>query len=257
MVCGNLPIQRWGGVRSALEAVLVGAMALPAAAQTEPASPNVAGRVVDADGQPVIKGVRVASFWSWSTPEAGQPSGAMAVDDKGQFEGHIEFYGQPQALIAYSDDYALAGVVTVQPDAAGVVAITLSPSIPVSMSVRCSELGGDAGWVNSYWMLGDTRPLMATAKDGQVGLRLPRADVWKYWFYGQKVKSVTKEVAIDAATREINLDPIDFKATFVALNTGKTVDDWHVTDARGVPLNASQISDFKGKWVLVEFWGFW
>jgi hypothetical protein len=29
-----------------------------------------------------------------------------------------------------------------------------------------------------------------------------------------------------------------------------------VTDARGVKRDV-QLSDFKGKWVLIEFWGFW
>jgi thiol-disulfide isomerase/thioredoxin len=40
----------------------------------------------------------------------------------------------------------------------------------------------------------------------------------------------------------------------VAGRYGKTAPPWHITDARGIPRNA-QIKDFKGKWVMVYFWG--
>ena len=35
---------------------------------------------------------------------------------------------------------------------------------------------------------------------------------------------------------------------------GEKPPQWHILDARGVPKDA-QISDFKGKWLLVYFWG--
>jgi thiol-disulfide isomerase/thioredoxin len=37
---------------------------------------------------------------------------------------------------------------------------------------------------------------------------------------------------------------------------GQPCPPWHVVDARGVPKGA-QPSDFRGKWVLVYFWGIW
>src|SRR5262245_18625273 len=36
---------------------------------------------------------------------------------------------------------------------------------------------------------------------------------------------------------------------------GETPPRWHITDARGVRKDV-QPSDFKGKWLLVDFWGF-
>jgi hypothetical protein len=36
-------------------------------------------------------------------------------------------------------------------------------------------------------------------------------------------------------------------------NYGKPLPPWHIVDARGVPKNV-QLSDFKGKWVIVHFW---
>jgi hypothetical protein len=37
---------------------------------------------------------------------------------------------------------------------------------------------------------------------------------------------------------------------------GKPAPSWHITDARGVGKDVT-ISDFKGKWVLLYFWGPW
>jgi thiol-disulfide isomerase/thioredoxin len=34
---------------------------------------------------------------------------------------------------------------------------------------------------------------------------------------------------------------------------GETLPDWHIVDARGIPKDA-KLSDFKGKWVLINFW---
>jgi len=41
----------------------------------------------------------------------------------------------------------------------------------------------------------------------------------------------------------------------IADRYGKPAPRWHITDARGIPKEA-QTKDFKGKWVLVYFWGF-
>jgi thiol-disulfide isomerase/thioredoxin len=41
----------------------------------------------------------------------------------------------------------------------------------------------------------------------------------------------------------------------IADRYGKPAPRWHITDARGIPKEA-QIKDFKGKWMLIYFWGF-
>jgi len=49
---------------------------------------------------------------------------------------------------------------------------------------------------------------------------------------------------------------IKFKLSPIAHLYGKPAPAWHVTDARGVSKTV-QPSDFKGKWVVLEFWGYW
>jgi thiol-disulfide isomerase/thioredoxin len=65
-----------------------------------------------------------------------------------------------------------------------------------------------------------------------------------------------KELTLAADTPDVDLRTLDLPPTALSKLVGKPPPRWHVTDARGVPKEV-QLSDFKGKWVLVEFWGHW
>ena len=45
------------------------------------------------------------------------------------------------------------------------------------------------------------------------------------------------------------------KTNAIADSIGKALPEWTVTDARNAKKDV-KIADFKGKWVLLEFWGF-
>lgn len=40
------------------------------------------------------------------------------------------------------------------------------------------------------------------------------------------------------------------------LAKGKDAPAWNITDAKGLPAT-SKLADFKGKWVVLDFWGYW
>jgi len=65
-----------------------------------------------------------------------------------------------------------------------------------------------------------------------------------------------RELTLRADQPELDLKTIDVPATVIARHKGKAPPAWKVTDARGVKKDVT-LADFKGKWVLVEFWGFW
>ena len=44
---------------------------------------------------------------------------------------------------------------------------------------------------------------------------------------------------------------------FFAVHKGRRLPAWKVTEARGLPLDKTAVESFRGKWLLVEFWGFW
>jgi hypothetical protein len=52
-----------------------------------------------------------------------------------------------------------------------------------------------------------------------------------------------------------DMGTVDRRAT-VFKHKGRELPPWTISDARGVPKTV-KYSDFKGKWVLLEFWGFW
>ena len=40
------------------------------------------------------------------------------------------------------------------------------------------------------------------------------------------------------------------------LKIGKPAPAWNITDAKGIEKTA-KLSDYKGKWVVIEIWGVW
>lgn len=60
----------------------------------------------------------------------------------------------------------------------------------------------------------------------------------------------------EVIARGRDLGVIELPLTIIARNAGKQAMPWHLTDARGLSKEAN-LSDFRGKWVLLEFWGHW
>ena len=212
------------------------------------------GRVVDASGNPVTD-VQVSRSWNWS---GGKPTAMrdIAVDENGRFEFETGEQGRPQLLIAYADDGDLAGAVEVAgPQESGVV-ITLKPSVQVRGRFVCSDLGGDPGSVTGYWRYEGRQVVVAEQKDGVFEFKAPPG-TWSYFIYGRDIKSTRGEITLQRDKPVHDMGEMDLPGAFITMNRGLKVDDWTVTDARGVPIEAAQVKDYKGKWLLVEFWGHW
>jgi hypothetical protein len=216
---------------------------------------TILGRVVGADGQPVA-GAQVATFWTFDDGELSAYDG-VDVEADGAFSAKITFRGSsPKTIVAYAAGGDLAGAVSVTEDQDGPVVITLEPSIHVHLEITCSALGGDPGWLNTYWTYEKGRAVMARAEEGVIDLKLPRGE-WAYYIYGSDIDRKLGSTELDGTKARHDMGVLDLPATFIALNRGRTIDDWHVTDARGVPIDKAQVKHYKGKWLLVEFWGYW
>src|SRR5262249_7005474 len=74
--------------------------------------------------------------------------------------------------------------------------------------------------------------------------------------YGQDVRGVRRETEVPAGKPNFDMGTIDLPATEIAKHVGKAPPQWFVKDARGLKKEVT-IADFKGKWVLVDFWGHW
>jgi hypothetical protein len=137
------------------------------------------------------------------------------------------------------------------------VKITLGPLVRVHGSFSCTELGKKPSWTNVYISLmpGNVRLVMNESQEAKFDVLVPPG-TYQFWGYGTDVADLNKEITTKADTPDLDLGILDIPATIIAKHKGKSPPQWNVTDARGVKKDV-KLADFKGKWVLMEFWGFW
>jgi hypothetical protein len=137
------------------------------------------------------------------------------------------------------------------------VKITLGPLVRMHGSFSCTELGKKPLWTNVYISLmpGNIRLVMNDSQEAKFDVLVPPGN-YRFWGYGTDVTNLIKEIRAKADTPDLDLGILDMPATIIAKHKGKAPPQWNVTDARGVKKDV-KLADFKGKWVLMEFWGFW
>jgi hypothetical protein len=235
-----------------LSAVLLLLMAGTARAQDGVA---VKGTVVDADGKPVA-GVEVANFWI-GKGGAMTAYGGVKTDADGKFSVKVPEWMPEPAILAISGDRKTGAVATFKPkESTDLPAMKLAPLVKVSGQFESKELGRKPPWTNVYVnTLKNARMIQSDSKKAEFVFLLPPGK-YKFNGYGQDVKGINREIEVPADKSELDLGTIDLPATEIAKHVGKEPPAWNVTDARGLS-KAVTLADLKGKWVLIEFWGFW
>ncbi len=216
---------------------------------------TVAGTVVDAAGKPAA-GVELASFWA-SRNNSMQGQQSTTSDESGRFSLKVPSYGRSVAVLAMDKERKTGGILTVDKETAGKDrTVTLGPLVRVKGNFHCKELNQKPTWTNVYIMTPDgARVLQCDSREATFSFLLP-AGKYKFWGYGADIKNIQQDLIVPADKTELDLQTLDVPATVIAKHKGKTPPPWHVTDARGVKKEV-RLADYKGKWVLVEFWGFW
>jgi thiol-disulfide isomerase/thioredoxin len=233
-------------------------------ATAQEAGVKVKGRVVDADGKPVA-GAEVASFWgagSEDMPEGGNgkqsPFGGAKTDGEGLFSVKVDFYGRDAALMAM-DSNRTAGGTAVVPAALAKkeVEIRLSPLVRVHGKFESKDLGRAVPWTNVYMNLlpAKIRLLQNSSLKAEFSMLLPPGE-YNMNAYGSDVVGINKTLKLTAAERDLDLGTLNLPAAFLARHVGKELPPWSLTDARGAKKDAT-LADYRGKWVLVDFWGYW
>ncbi len=236
--------------RYGIVAVILGLLPMTARAQEEV---KITGRVLDAAGRPVA-GAEVASFWMVQKGTMTSHQGAI-TNSEGRFTLSMAFYGRGQAaLLALDKDRKTGGLVIVE-EAAKPLEIKLAPLVHLHGKFDCKELGKRPKWTNVYLMSGQARFAMCASEEAAFSFLLPPG-TYNFYAYGTDIQRVTKDITLKPGESELDLRTIDMPATIIARHKGKAPPTWHVTDARGTKKDA-KLSDFKGKWVLLEFWGYW
>ena len=182
----------------------------------------------------------------------------MATDREGAFAIELQLYGSDGALLAMDRGQKVGGSVVVKAKGpVEPVTITLGPLVRVHGSFSCSELGKRPTWTNVYISLmpGNIRLVANDSEEATFDV-LVTPGTYQFWGYGTDVANLTKEITAKADSPDLDLGVLDIPATIIAKHKGKAPPEWKVTAARGVK-NDVKLADFKGKWVLMEFWGFW
>jgi hypothetical protein len=231
--------------------------ATPAQAQAT----KVTGRVVGADGK-AVAGVDVGFYWGADEDGKGmQAYGGSKTDAEGRFTLEANLYGRDSAIFAADAPRESGGFAEISAKEPGkVVEITLKPLVEVRGYFTCEEEGKPPGWTNVYLSLmpGMHRVFQCSSRAAKFALKVPPGE-YDFNGYGSftDYDGVSKKITV-AAGKPLDLGAVDLKLTPIARHYGKEPPKWHVTDARGVSHGKDvALADFKGKWVVIEFWGFW
>ena len=259
-------------VASRVIAVWVIGVALGAqAAQGE--THKVTGRVVDEADRPVAR-AEVATLWdAMGGTWMGRSTRSGRIGD-GRFTLDVDFWQGHEPFLAYNREHTRGGLAIIDEKSAGkAVEIRLGPLVRVHGRFSCDELGEPPDWTNVYMNVMPGRlpvPRFLT-KLGPSPLRAAQCTSWQaafafllppghYQFDGYSSRSdyhdVNRVIELKADQPDLDLGTIDMKPTELARQYGKPAPALHVTDAKGIRKDIA-LADFRGKWVVLEFWATW
>ena len=218
---------------------------------------SVTVNVRDAENKPVPK-AEVALFWNVKGPMMTVGSQENVTDERGRIVLQVDDWNEKRPVLVLSADRKLGGVVGVsKADEGKEVTATLGPTVRVTGKLDCTELNAKPKWANTTITADGFRAHMAQyiSESAEFEFVLP-AGKYSLRSYGSDVEDIKQTITLAADRPEFDMGTLDLKASPIAKLKGKAAPGWEITGARGVKSQA-KLSDYKGKWVYLEFWGFW
>jgi hypothetical protein len=219
---------------------------------------RVEGQVVDAKGKPVA-GARISADWMSEQRGPLQPYRPTLSDAEGRFSQELELYGRDQVVMAFDATGHLGGLTTVSPKSPHKpIQIQLAPLVEIR--VRYASEKADVPLPESFLSVSLASSKLPVARgrarSSTFAIQLPPGryrlqDEGGGDGYTDDLRELTLEFG-----KPLDLGEIKLPLSTIARLYGKPAPAWHYADARGVPKNV-QPRDFKGKWVVLEFWGYW
>lgn len=224
---------------------------------------QVNGRALDPDGRP-LAGVTVAQYWDFAGPPRAFGGGSKApevyrTDDDGTFSGRFAVTLKACSLLALSADHGLAALVECEPAGPTVdLELRLLPAVRVTGRITCTDLDRPLPWANLYLSSPEhnARFGMCSTREGPFELVLPPGNV-RMHAYGTDAADRRWTMEVPAGEPVFALGDVDLQPTFFARHVGKELPPWRVTAARGLDPERCALADLKGRWIYVEFWGWW
>jgi thiol-disulfide isomerase/thioredoxin len=218
---------------------------------------QVKGRIVDAKGNPVA-GARIAESWFAEEGRALETRKPAVSGKDGRFSLEVEFFHDRDTVVMAIDSTGTLGAVATVLAKAPEKPIELSLAPLVEARVRYVSESADRPLGDTYvtWLAGDKKLRVAAGRSrtAQFEVKLPPG---RYTVAGDERQHVEdeREITLEPG-KSVDLGEIKLQVTPLVKLFGKPAPNWHVTDARGISKNV-QPADFRGKWVVLEFWGYW
>jgi thiol-disulfide isomerase/thioredoxin len=139
----------------------------------------------------------------------------------------------------------------------GKPSLTLAPECRVTSTIVCDELkkaGKPIGWTGAYLQREGRRVAFCDSSEGKLEFVMPPG-TYTVDAYGGDVQAKTVTITVPPDRSEFTADPIELPATKLVLLQGQPAPELEgVVAWRGPKV---KLADLKGKYVLLEFWGYW
>jgi hypothetical protein len=219
----------------------------------------VALRVVDTAGKP-IPGVTVATGWELDgrVMKPFEEAAKAVSGEDGRARVSFKQASKNVALIGYDSDQTRAGYAIIDTATDEEYRLVLEPVAKLRAKVSITDWAGDypEGGFNFMILLPEKHAAFAAYAPMKPEVEVPLpAGSYGYFIYSRDTSPFHKERAFKAG-EVATLEPIVLEMTPIAKNYGKPALPITVTAARGLE-KPFRIEDYRGKWVLLEFWAFW
>lgn len=225
---------------------------------------TLTGTVLDAEGTPVA-GATVGAYWRVADGKLTS-SRSVTTDKEGRYEFEtIVWPGRTYSLMAVDKDQKLGAFAIYTGSQDGPLDFELADLVDVKGAITCKALDEIPGFASVNVWLKDKRirVLGNLANEGNISLRLPVGEYRISLYLGKDYKSRSILLTIGTGVQKVTLKTVDVEPSVLSTCYGKEPPAWQCSDARNLPVELKekggkvQPSDFKGKWLLVEFWGYW
>ena len=232
----------------------------------------------------LLEEASAGKLWTNEGVLATHPRNMVERLPEGRFSLTVEGWSR-KPIFALDKRHERGGIVVVEQSAADqAVTITLAPLVRVTAKVYCSEAGKTPDWLSAQIYVSDGKSKLITCGSyrGEISFLLPPG---KYDLQARSTspnamlltskEQAGKDAVAGPPARGIHIEvprgkpTLDLGVLDLALPRdkdglprdstqyyGKAPPELAITDARGVPKNVKLV-DFRGKWVVLDFWALW
>jgi thiol-disulfide isomerase/thioredoxin len=182
----------------------------------------------------------------------------IVTDAAGKAVLLVEDWNEKRPVLVLSADRKLGGIVGVSKANDGQeLTVTLGPTVRMKGKFECKELNTKPARASAVITPDGFRPMFAQymSNSATFELVLP-VGKYKVSCSGIDLEPTTLTATLSADRLEHDFGAINLRPTMITRLKGKPLPEWVIADARGVKADV-KLAEYRGKWVYLDFWGFW